>query len=266
MPLFSLPNELLLKIGECLGPGSLNSLLRTNRRLASLLTPSLYGIAIKFPSVWGVDALLSVAMNGNEELVRLLVERGLNNATKQEDCCFCFGLVQDYPLISKHTVFHIAAESGNETTVRLLLETGAIDIDAQNNLGRTALHMSVLSKGTGSLEFLLRKGANMNLVDVQNRTALHYAARSSTKAMMILLERGADHSVKDIFGQTPLHNAARWASADAVGILMKKGADTSARDNDGKTPLQMAASGHELKACARLLLGEGRRRLLRRFR
>lgn len=228
--------------------GDLNALLQTNRRLHSLLTSTLYDFAIRLPSKYGHYALLSVAMNGNEKLVKLLVENGLNGPVKNfEDISKRYSLPSlKHGQPTKFTVLHLAAMKGNETAVRLILETGATDINAQGYMGKTALSMAASrEEDTGPLELLLRKGADVNTRDFFNGTALHWAAKHSPQATKILLEAGMDPNDRDFFGRTPLHCAAQAASVEAVGMLLEKGADTSIQDREGTTPFSMCVSGSD---------------------
>jgi ankyrin repeat protein len=64
--------------------------------------------------------------------------------------------------------------------------------------------------------------------------------------LQFLLERGADINVRNRFGETPLHLASFNGVLEVVRLLLEHGADEQAKNNDGKTPLQEAVEdGHD---------------------
>lgn len=276
MPLLDFPNELLLEVAGYLEPKDLNSLIRSNRRLAYLLNASLYQLAIEY---WrfGVAALYSAATNGNLQIVRLLLDNGLNSAGRE---------------IHGLTVFHRLAWEGHEAALRILLEHG-VDIDEQDEHGRTALHLAVRhEKSLDAFKLLLEWGADVNVHEpVSGYTPLHTAVfMESPVAVELLLRKGADVNLRTSNGQTPLHLAA-WKDLHKVGnqmfdymddaaswdfatrkitptvrkstkhealvrLLLHEGADVNALDQKRRTPLHLAASrGNEL--AARLLIRQG---------
>lgn len=72
-------------------------------------------------------------------------------------------------------------------------------------------------------------------------TILHVAARGvAADALEYLIKKGADINSKDQNGYTPLHWAVEKRAGDCARILIREGADLNARDGDGsrngKTP------------------------------
>jgi ankyrin repeat protein len=147
--------------------------------------------------------------NGHEEVVRLLLDRGVNTEAKG-----WFGM----------TALHHAADGENnlarhsvpgvyESIARLLLDHGA-DIEAKDIYGRTAIHCAA-SNGSKSVSMLLlRQGADLEARDRNERTALHYAAdrwhhhwsgRIGSRSMLqLLLDQGADEEAKDVDSRTAM--------------------------------------------------------------
>jgi|GEM_PF-7017845 len=101
------------------------------------------------------------------------------------------------------TALHYAAYFNNPSMVKLLLKA-EVDIAAQDNLGRTALHYAVYFNNPGMVELLLKAGVDINAQDSQGRTALHYAACfNNTGIVKLLLEAGAKTNIKDNNGKRP---------------------------------------------------------------
>lgn len=70
----SLPNNIILKIGENLNARDFCALLRTNKHIASVLTPFLPGLACQ--PLYACNAVSVSRKCGNEEMVRLLMHHG----------------------------------------------------------------------------------------------------------------------------------------------------------------------------------------------
>ena len=117
-----------------------------------------------------------------------------------------------------------------------------IDVDAISKDGYTAL-LSALSLGHENvIGLLLQNGANINIANDKNQTALHFSARGgNTKTIELLLQNKADTNLKDDNGNTALHHAVEYGHADAVKLLLSK-TDINNTNNDGNTALHIALS------------------------
>ena len=98
--------------------------------------------------------------------VRSLVEAGASVHRRAGDC-------DDTPL-------HLASAAGQVEVAAALLEAGA-DIDAEDEIGNTPLHVARDAK---TLEFLLARGANPNLVAMS-----HYGSGSPLGSYCTLIHR-----------------------------------------------------------------------------
>ncbi|RPA96304.1 hypothetical protein L873DRAFT_1811401 [Choiromyces venosus 120613-1] len=77
MALLYLPNEIILQVIEDLELFDYYSLLKCNRRLANLLTPTLLKYTLRDPNTRGKRALHLAAERGNIGSVKALVDLGL---------------------------------------------------------------------------------------------------------------------------------------------------------------------------------------------
>jgi Zn-dependent protease with chaperone function len=94
---------------------------------------------------------------------------------------------------------------------------------------------------------LIEQDEDVNVIDDQGMTPLHWAAQDGNDAIAtLLLQAGADIEAQDEYtGMTPLMTAAQAGQSDMVALLASKGAEVNAQDLDGMTALMYAAmNGH----------------------
>ncbi|KAK1236937.1 hypothetical protein MKX08_007885 [Trichoderma sp. CBMAI-0020] len=93
--------------------------------------------------------------------------------------------------------------------------------------------------GIKMLKFLIRRKAQLNVMDSQGRRAVHLACISHhAGGIKLLVEAGAEVDVKDKFSRMPLHFAASSPSNSCFEYLLEtqKQMDINLADNDGWTP------------------------------
>lgn len=106
-----------------------------------------------------------------------------------------------------HFVHYNGKKSGE--MLKFLLGFEGIDIDAQDDIGYTALSHAASDFGDkyNDIELLLKHKANPNLQNHRGDTALHeainYSGKKNAKIISLLLENGADPTIKNKNGQTP---------------------------------------------------------------
>jgi ankyrin repeat protein len=155
--------------------------------------------------------LMTAALSGKAEAVRLLLTRGVNVDAKE-------------PYRGQTALMWAAAE-GNSAAVDVLLEAGA-DVTLKSNGGFTPLLFAVRNAHVDTAVTLLKRGANVNDVAPDGSSALSIAAVNAYfELASVLLEHGANPNLPDPRG-SPLHTVA-W--------LRKPGADGAA--GVGNTPV-----------------------------
>ncbi|KAF3059647.1 Ankyrin-2 [Daldinia childiae] len=107
------------------------------------------------------------------------------------------------------TALHIASMR-SEKNLSLLIDSGA-DLSFLTHDGQNALHISCRARKPGIVCQILRLGIiDLNQKDVFGRTPLHYACSSGEpESVAFLLRYGADIQVVDSNGCTPLHACAQ---------------------------------------------------------
>jgi ankyrin repeat protein len=122
-------------------------------------------------TTYGWTALHHAADKGHEAVVRSLLERGADVATKNNYGC---------------TALHRAACHGHEAVVLLLLEKGGA-VAAKTALLWTALHLAAYKGHERVVRLLLEKGADAKAKTFTGQTALRMAARNGHEAVVKLL-------------------------------------------------------------------------------
>ncbi|KKK18050.1 hypothetical protein ARAM_000740 [Aspergillus rambellii] len=145
-----------------------------------------------------------------------------------------------------------------EDVVRLLLGSVCV-LDQPDELGRTPLHWAAATGKYRLAEMLLtrallvkgiekggRAGADVNAVELRNKTALHLAvAHGNERIVVLLLRHGADVNARSDGGWTALHNACDRGSESTVRKLLQAGAKVNAQLLNGISPLHLASqAGH----------------------
>ncbi|OAA65142.1 Ankyrin repeat-containing domain protein [Akanthomyces lecanii RCEF 1005] len=177
----------------------------------------------------GITPLHLSSMRGNEEIVECLLDLGASIHAKAR-------FAEDDTALAK------AARAGKIEVCRLLLEKGS-DINYRNRKGRTPLHIATFEDNQALVEFLLQRGAKVDLTeDRYSRTPLLMAAhRGNISLVRLLHTKGGDINHADRDGQTALHRAALITDLELAQYLLKHNADVHKQDSRGNIALGLAA-------------------------
>jgi ankyrin repeat protein len=150
-----------------------------------------------------------------------------------------------------------AAMNGDLKAVRALVRQ-AVDVNATQPDGMTALHWAVQRRDVEMTDFLLDSGADFALTNRTGAKPLYLAAVNGDAAILTrLLDAGEDaNAVLTGEGETVLMLTAYTGNAAAVKLLLDRGADVNTQQFRGQTALMWAAAeGHT--DVVKLLLARG---------
>jgi ankyrin repeat protein len=153
-----------------------------------------------------------------------------------------------------------AAMNGDRDAVRSMIRQ-AVDVNAAQGDGMTALHWAALKGDAEMAQMLIYAGANLKAsTRLGGYTPLFMASKTGNAGVVEeLLKAGADPKAPVALGLTPLMPAAAGGNADTVRLLLQYGADPNAADTErGQTPLMFAAANNQAEA-VRILAEHGAR-------
>ncbi|KAJ6211831.1 ankyrin repeat-containing domain protein [Bipolaris maydis] len=159
------------------------------------------------------------------------------------------GVLIEPSIPSRHSdcpsnIMHLAAMRGHDTILKLLLDHGA-DVDLLNSDGRTALHFAVAYGSVPATMVLLEAQTNVNIQDNWGWTPLHEAAAYKNGNLEIfqqLINYGSAIYLRSHLGRTILHDAVLAGNIHLFRMLVKTQADVNVGDYLGQTPLHEAAA------------------------
>ncbi|CAG0899822.1 unnamed protein product [Cyprideis torosa] len=148
------------------------------------------------------------------------------------------------------TPLFIATENGRHSVVEVLFANQA-DPNIANRYQQSPLHRA---KSVETAEFLIVKGAEVNVKDRRGKTPLFVATEENLHSVVeVLVAHGAEPNIANEDERSPLHNAT---SAETAELLIVKGAEVNAKDKDGRTPL-FEATEKNRHSVVKILLGHG---------
>jgi Ankyrin repeats (3 copies)/Ankyrin repeat len=155
-----------------------------------------------------------------------------------------------------------AVESGDAESVQQLLDRGQ-NIIARDVDERTALHVAAKGGHLAVVMLLLERGADIFARDKWGDMALHEAvsfdgpeSNNNQEVVKLLLDRSLNINSRGFNGYTPLIYAARKGHLELVRLLLDRRADAEVADIKRRTALRMAVDAGQERT-VRLLLERG---------
>ncbi|MGY8814904.1 MAG: ankyrin repeat domain-containing protein [Gammaproteobacteria bacterium] len=150
-----------------------------------------------------------------------------------------------------------AARKGDADQIKSLVSNKA-DINTTLADGTSALAWVVYNDEVGSVDLLLRAGANVNSANDLGVTPLSLACENGNAIIVSkLLQAGADPNITKVTGVTPLMLCANMGVTAAVRDLIKKGADVNASENNENQTALMWATAERHPQVVKLIVDAG---------
>lgn len=126
-----------------------------------------------------------------------------------------------FVLCSCASDLHYNAKTGDIAGIDKRLASGD-PIEKRDNSGNTPLIVAVSSNNPKTVEYLCRRGANVNAQNNGGSTALITAAYYNLlDVTTVLLKYNPDKTLKDKFGNTALDYAVQYNYAEMISLLKK---------------------------------------------
>lgn len=172
------------------------------------------------------------------EIVRLLIGRGADvNAPHWQ---------HGTPLVA-------ACGSSRLEHVKLLLEKGS-QLHSYNLIGQSPIQVAICKSRWDVFNHLIDLGCDPTLPDKRGCTGLHYAARgrNNDDSVRRILEYGLDINGVDSNGWSALHWAAAsgYRTAKVIKTLLQAGINKDLKDNQGRTALDLSIAFEKYEEAA----------------
>ena len=142
----------------------------------------------------------------------------------------------------------------NFDTLNQLKEKFKIDLNFQNNIGDTLLHISARKNNIEAIEYLLKHQVNISIKNHKNLTPLHVAVIEHNKlATLAILNSGIDIDEKCDFGRTLFQELMIFATKPIAEGLIVKTKNISNIDDQGRNVLFDAVINGSLEIAEMLL-------------
>lgn len=134
------------------------------------------------------------------------------------------------------TAKFFGAISKNDTTIVTQLIEDCEDVNRRDHVGRTPLHVAIISNSVECANILIDAGARMTARLVGGRTSFHLAAQTGqTSLVKKMLARSAYNEAKSA-GENPKAEEAEENSEVTERVRMSSEDDWSSESDDGRPP------------------------------
>ncbi|XP_026574955.1 neurogenic locus notch homolog protein 1 [Pseudonaja textilis] len=139
------------------------------------------------------------------------------------------------------TPLHAAVSADAQGVFQILIRNRATDLDARMHDGTTPLILAARLGVEGMLEDLISCHADVNAVDDLGKSALHWAAAvNNMDAALALLKNGANKDMQNNKEETPLFLAAKEGSYETAKVLLDSFANRDITDHMDRLPRDIA--------------------------
>lgn len=164
--------------------------------------------------------------------------------------CLYYNLVpKDYIDPTGYNIFHHAISYNNVEVVIALLDHLKLDIHLRSKTNQTCVMIASNFGFNEMLKVLLDRGARLDEQDDTRFTALLYCIKQGhISTFLYLLSRGANYNLTDVNGCSVVHWAAYKNNVFLLRLFRRMGLEMNQCDLAGLTPLQRAISSDAVHA------------------
>lgn len=176
-------------------------------------------------------------MNNNENDFLFACKNGhlLDVISLVDDVCI------DMQNINGYTALMQASWYGHITIVDFLIKKGA-DVNLRSNNGWSPLMCALYHRNTDVASHLIKNKSNLNIQDKNGLTSLMHAVHEGDyKSVENLTNNMAILDIQDNEGRTALIRATQFSKVKITEKLIKSGANIDIKDNNGLTAYDYAA-------------------------
>lgn len=226
----------------------------------TLTTSDLRGI----PTEKDIPIIIYAAKSGNGAAVKEFLSAGVNLHAKNEQLQKVLPVYLDSYFYYDTSRKKYPETESEKREIQVLYEDGAENlIKAGANVNSGALPIAIRKGYLRTVKNLVAKGASLDAPDFDylGYTALHTAVESGNREIVeFLLEKGAKLNVLASYAHsdsfycgTPLMFAIRYENSELINFLLAKKADPNLMCKDGKTALRMAMKSRNYKLFNQLI-------------
>ncbi|KAI1635753.1 ankyrin repeat-containing domain protein [Biscogniauxia mediterranea] len=134
------------------------------------------------------------------------------------------------------TALMMASQSGKLDLVERLLASGA-DPDILDRWNNSALYYAIHNESVDVVAALLNKGARIDVPRASDQKPLLFYAMSTPEIARLLLEYGADVNLADSTGNMAINIALASGKVEVAKMIIEKGTDIDHMNADGWAPI-----------------------------
>ncbi|TRY59901.1 hypothetical protein DNTS_010044 [Danionella cerebrum] len=190
------------------------------------------GYDVRQPDKENVTLLHWAAINNRADIVKYYLSKG--------------AVIDQLGGDLNSTPLHWAIRQGHLSMVIQLMRYGADPMLADGE-GYRGLHLAVLFQHMPIAAYLMAKGQEVDLPDINGQTPLMLAAQKiiGPEPTNFLIKCNASvNAVDKLHRNSPLHCAVLAGNVDAVHILLEAGASVELENSNGHTPADLATQVH----------------------